>query len=167
MVATDRTRIRKDFATAVNMTASELRDWLDTDESRKVGWKGKDGKAAESVGHASGRRIVELLGKNAAELFRPLEEEDHDGMPLHYGYALGAVQFAIHNANGWPGVPTKNAQSPNIAFSTSNLKAVAARLSSHGIKVTGPTDHGFAKAISFRDPDGNFVSVFEYGPEYW
>jgi catechol-2,3-dioxygenase len=103
-----------------------------------------------------------------ATLGIPLEEELHDGMPLHYGYALGDVQFAIHPANsGWPGVPTRNAQSPVIGFSTSDLKAVAKRLSANGVKITGPTDHGFAQAISFRDPDGNFVSVYEYGPEYW
>jgi catechol-2,3-dioxygenase len=54
-----------------------------------------------------------------------------------------------------------------IGFSTSDLKAVAKRVSAKGVKVTGPTDHGFAQAISFRDPDGNFVSVYEYGPEYW
>ena len=45
------------------MTAAELSDWLETPESRKVGWKGRDGEARESVGHASGRRIVEILGK--------------------------------------------------------------------------------------------------------
>ncbi len=98
----------------------------------------------------------------------PLEEEEHDGIPLHYGCVLGDVQFAIHSADGgWPGVPTQNAQSPVIAFSTSELKAVAERLSAHGVKVTGPTDHGFAQGISFRDPDGNHVSVLEYGPECW
>jgi catechol-2,3-dioxygenase len=116
--------------------------------------------------------LVSANAKKLCEFYRstlgvPLEEEVHDGIPLHYGYALGDVQFAIHNADGWPGVPTRNARSPVIAFSTSNLKAVAARLSAHGVKVTGPTDHGFAQAVSFRDPDGNFVSVFEYGPEYW
>ena len=68
MAPADKSRIRNEFAAAVNMTAAQLRDWLDTDESRKVGWKGKDGQAAESVGHASGRRIVELLGKKANEL---------------------------------------------------------------------------------------------------
>jgi catechol-2,3-dioxygenase len=103
-----------------------------------------------------------------ATLGIPLEEEVHDGMPLHYGYALGDVQFAIHPADGgWPGVPTRNAQSPVISFSTSDLKAVAKRLSAKGIKATGPTDHGFAQAISFRDPDGNLVSILEYGPDYW
>lgn len=117
--------------------------------------------------------LISTNAKKLCEFYRatlgiPLEEEVHDGMPLHYGYALGDVQFAIHPADsGWPGVPTRNAQSPVIGFSTSDLKAVAKRVAAKGVKVTGPTDHGFAQAISFRDPDGNFVSVYEYGPEYW
>jgi len=102
-----------------------------------------------------------------ATLGLPLEEEVHDGILLHYGYSLGDVHFAIHPADGWPGVPTKNAQSPVISFSSSNLKALAKRLSANGVRVTGPTDHGFGQVVSFRDPDGNFVSVIEYGPEYW
>ena len=102
-----------------------------------------------------------------ATLGLPLEEEVHDGMPLHYGCDLGDVHFAIHPADGWPGVPTQNAQSPAISFSTSDLTAVAERLSAGGVEVTGPTDHGFAHAVSFRDPDGNLISVFEYAPEYW
>ena len=65
----DREKILKDFDAAVNMTASELKKWLDTKESRQVGWKGKDGKASgESVGHASGRRIVAILSKKKSEL---------------------------------------------------------------------------------------------------
>ena len=117
-----------------------------------------------------------LISPNAKELCEfykatlglPFEEEVHDGMPLHYGYSLGDVHFAIHPADSnWPGVPTRNAQSPVITFSTSDLKAVAKRLSANGVKATGPTDHGFANVISFRDPDGNSVSIFEYGPEYW
>ncbi len=50
------------------MTASEIDDWLKTAESRAVGWKGEDGQAKESVGHASGRRIVALLSKKRSEL---------------------------------------------------------------------------------------------------
>jgi catechol-2,3-dioxygenase len=99
-----------------------------------------------------------------ATLGLPLEEEVHDGMLLHYGYSLGDVHFAIHPADGWPGVPTQNAQSPVIGFSSSNLKAVAKRLSANGVQVNGPTDHGFGQVVSFRDPDGNSVTVIE---EYW
>jgi len=64
----DETKTRREFAAAVNMTAAELDEWLKTDDSRKVGWKGRDGKASESVGHASGRRILHLLGKASSEL---------------------------------------------------------------------------------------------------
>ena len=45
MAEIDRDKVRKDFDEAVNMTASELKKWLHTKESRAVGWKGKDGKA--------------------------------------------------------------------------------------------------------------------------
>ena len=50
------------------MTADELAQWLRTPESRRVGWKGADGLAAESVGHASGRRIVAILSTPASSL---------------------------------------------------------------------------------------------------
>jgi catechol 2,3-dioxygenase-like lactoylglutathione lyase family enzyme len=104
--------------------------------------------------------LVSPNAKKLCEFYRatlglPLEEEMHDGMPLHYGCALGDVQFAIHPAgSGWPRVPTRSARSPVIAFGTSNLKAVARRLAASGVKITGPTDHGFAIGISFRDPMG-------------
>ena len=58
----------REFARAVNMTANELRDWLATDTSRSVGWKGADGMLHESVGHASGRWIADILDKNEAQL---------------------------------------------------------------------------------------------------
>lgn len=64
----DREKVSKDFHEAVNMTAPEITRWLKTPESRSVGFKGADGKARESVGHVSGRRIVAILGKNAGEL---------------------------------------------------------------------------------------------------
>ena len=50
------------------MTTAELTEWLESNESLKVGWKGKNGERRESVGHASGRRIVELLRKRTREL---------------------------------------------------------------------------------------------------
>jgi catechol 2,3-dioxygenase-like lactoylglutathione lyase family enzyme len=116
--------------------------------------------------------LISPNAKKLCEFYRatlglPLEDEVHDGMPLHYGCSLGDVHFAIHPADGWPGAPRQNSRSPVITFSTSNLKAVAERLSANGVKVNGPTDHGFGQVVSFRDPDGNLVSILEYGPEYW
>lgn len=82
MLKIDKNKVHKEFAKAVNMTAAELRDWLKTEESRRVGWKGKDGQAKESVGHASGRRIVELLGKKAEDL----SDDDFAHMRKVVGY---------------------------------------------------------------------------------
>ena len=68
MAELDRDKVRKDFDKAVNMAPAEIEKWLKTEESRKVGWKGKDRSAQESVGHASGRRIVKILRKRNDEL---------------------------------------------------------------------------------------------------
>ena len=68
MAEIDRDKLRKSFEDAVNMSAAEIEKWLSTDESREVGYKGADGSARESVGHASGRRIVKILRKRNADL---------------------------------------------------------------------------------------------------
>ena len=76
-------KIREDFAAAVNMSASALEAWLETEESHAVGWKGPDGKGkGESVGHRSGRRIVQILRTHAAEL----EPDDYAHMRKVVGY---------------------------------------------------------------------------------
>ncbi|XVS66472.1 DUF3140 domain-containing protein [Actinosynnema sp. CA-299493] len=67
-----------EFADAVNMTATELARWLETDESRSVGQS--DG--GESVGHESGRRIVALLRTRKNEL----TDDDHAHMRKVVGY---------------------------------------------------------------------------------
>jgi hypothetical protein len=64
----DPEKVDREFAAAVNMDAAELERWLHTGESHSVGWKGVDGRAKESVGHASGRRIVAILRKSRDEL---------------------------------------------------------------------------------------------------
>ncbi len=49
---------------AVNMSAGELEDFLETEASREVG----DKSGGESTGHRSGRRIVAILRKRKADL---------------------------------------------------------------------------------------------------
>ena len=56
----------QEFQAAVNMTAKELVKFLDTAESQEVGQK-KGGDDSESTGHASGRRIIELLAKKKGD----------------------------------------------------------------------------------------------------
>ncbi len=62
----DRPGILRDFKAAVNMTPAALENWLATGESRAVGVA--HGEGTESVGHHSGRRIVQLLHKSADDL---------------------------------------------------------------------------------------------------
>lgn len=59
MAERDRARIRRDFAAAVNMSAEEIEAWLETEESRAVGFV-RPGER-ESVGRQSGRRIAAIL----------------------------------------------------------------------------------------------------------
>ena len=78
----DHEKVRRDFASAVNMSAAELEKWLATKDSLKVGFKGADGTASESVGHASGRKIVKILrARNEA-----LSADDYAHMRKVVGY---------------------------------------------------------------------------------
>ena len=70
---------RREFGEAVNMTAGELEQWLRTEMSRAVGQK--DG-GEESTGHASGRRIVELLRTRKDDL----TDDDLAHMRTVHGY---------------------------------------------------------------------------------
>ena len=80
MASEGRDGIRREFAEVVNMTASELEEWLGTDESTSVGQK-SDG-SGESTGHESGRRIVELLRTRKADL----SDDDLAHMRKVHGY---------------------------------------------------------------------------------
>lgn len=74
-----RVEILARFRAAVNMDADALAEWLETPQSHAVGQK-KDG--GESVGHASGRRIVALLRTPEAEL----DESDFRHMRKTIGF---------------------------------------------------------------------------------
>jgi len=58
--------LRLEFSRLVNMTPADLSAWLDTAESRKVGFVRKG--ETESVGRKSGRRILEILAKATDDL---------------------------------------------------------------------------------------------------
>lgn len=55
----------KEFKEAVNMAPAEIEKWLETEESKNVGYKEDDGD--ESVGHKSGKKIIEILKKKQSE----------------------------------------------------------------------------------------------------
>lgn len=60
------------------MTASELKAWLETDDSKNTGWHGEGGNAedVEAVGHQSGRHIVEILERNPDRNADKFTEDD-------------------------------------------------------------------------------------------
>jgi hypothetical protein len=83
MADDDHAETAKAFHEAVNMTPAALEKFLDTDESKKVGWKGADGKGSgESVGHKEGKKIVEILRTKKAEL----TDDDYAHMKKVTGY---------------------------------------------------------------------------------
>ncbi|TKA83903.1 hypothetical protein B0A55_00098 [Friedmanniomyces simplex] len=62
MVKDDETVIQE-FNELVNMSADELKDWLGSEESAGSGWDKDDG-SGETIGHESGRKIIQILEKN-------------------------------------------------------------------------------------------------------
>lgn len=83
MADDDREETYQAFNEAVNMTPAELDRFLDTDDSKRVGWKGEDGKGSgESVGHKSGKRIVEIKRTKKADL----SDDDYAHMNKVVGY---------------------------------------------------------------------------------
>ena len=82
----ERKQIGKDFAAAVNMTPAQLAKWLESEDSQSVGYVDGENKSGlggkEAVGHAAGRRIVEIKHKKASEL----TDDDYAHMKKVVGY---------------------------------------------------------------------------------
>ena len=76
----------KAFKEVVNMTPTALEKWLTTEASKMVGWAGDGTKSEasgpESVGHHSGRRIVEIKRKKKVDL----TDDDYAHMQKVVGY---------------------------------------------------------------------------------
>lgn len=64
-MADDKETVIKDFKAAVNMTATEIGNWLETDHSKEVGQRSSEG--GESTGHQSGRHIIDILHKKQTD----------------------------------------------------------------------------------------------------
>ena len=92
-MADDHEETYRAFGEAVNMTPAALEKWLDGEDSKRVGWKGADGKGdGESVGHESGRRIVAIKRSRKADL----TDDDYRHMKKVLGY------IHRHSAQGGP-----------------------------------------------------------------
>ncbi|KAL7959403.1 hypothetical protein V8C34DRAFT_313400 [Trichoderma compactum] len=71
----DKSQVIQEFNELVNMTAKELKGWLKGDDSTSAGWEKDDG-SGESVGHDSGRKIVEILESNPDKDPEKYSEDD-------------------------------------------------------------------------------------------
>jgi len=71
--------IYSDFYDLVNMSPSELEEWLETEKSKSVGQDSGDG---ESIGHKSGRKIIQIKRKKKADL----SDSDYEHMQQVNGY---------------------------------------------------------------------------------
>ncbi|KAL5086657.1 hypothetical protein Trisim1_008906 [Trichoderma cf. simile WF8] len=71
----DKSEVIQEFNELVNVTAKELKDWLKGDDSTSAGWEKDDG-SGESVGHDSGRKIVEILESNPEKDPEKYSEDD-------------------------------------------------------------------------------------------
>ncbi|OCF71592.1 hypothetical protein I204_07651 [Kwoniella mangroviensis CBS 8886] len=68
-----------DFNEIVNMTADELETFLKTEGSESTGYQKDDG-SGESIGHESGRKIVDILKRNPDKDPSKYTEEDKEHM---------------------------------------------------------------------------------------
>lgn len=82
--ASEQQQTLEEFREAVNMAPKELEDYLQTEDSKRVGWKGEEGddESQESVGHKSGERIVEILQKHKDDY----SDDDYAHMRKVVGY---------------------------------------------------------------------------------
>ncbi len=71
--------IKQEFDKSVNMTASEIEKWLETDASQAVGQKDGGG---DSVGRDSAKRIIRILRKRKGDL----TGQDYGHMKKTNGY---------------------------------------------------------------------------------
>ncbi|TKA50104.1 hypothetical protein B0A49_11259 [Cryomyces minteri] len=78
-IVKDNDTVIKEFNELVNMNADELTEWLGSDESAGSGWSKDDG-SGETIGHESGRKIIEILKKNPKKDPQEYEQEDVDHM---------------------------------------------------------------------------------------
>jgi hypothetical protein len=75
----ERQRTWDAFRELVNMKPAELDTWLESDQSRSAGQHADGG---ESVGHASGRRITQILRTEKGDL----TDDDYQHMRKVVGY---------------------------------------------------------------------------------
>jgi DNA topoisomerase VI subunit B len=102
---TEKHRIYQEFKKSVNMSASEIEHFLDTEDSKRVGQKSV--VSGESIGHKSGRKIITILKTPEASL----SDDDYTHMKKVISYV------ARHTKQGGP---DKDKEHSNWRYSLQN-----------------------------------------------
>jgi predicted enzyme related to lactoylglutathione lyase len=94
-----------------------------------------------------------------------LEDEQHDGGPVHHACELGPVHFAIYPAESASTTPGRRGAGSTFAgFYVDSLDAVAAALSELSAAVIGEHEQmPWGCRMMFQDPDGRPVEVNQQG----
>ncbi|KAG7005958.1 hypothetical protein G7Y79_00017g043400 [Physcia stellaris] len=71
----DNETVIQEFNDVVNMTSDELEAWLKEEHSESSGWSKDDG-SGETVGHESGRKIIDILNRNPSKDPEKYEDDD-------------------------------------------------------------------------------------------
>ncbi|GAM37433.1 hypothetical protein TCE0_024r07351 [Talaromyces pinophilus] len=101
MVKDDNTVI-EEFNELVNMSAPELREWLEGDVSQSSGWHKSDSSDTETIGHESGRKIVSILEHNPDKHPSQYDSDDLQHMRRVVAYCkrhLAQEETAKRNTN--------------------------------------------------------------------
>ncbi|RLL99197.1 hypothetical protein CFD26_101285 [Aspergillus turcosus] len=75
----DKNTVIDEFNNLVNMTPTELRAWLKEEQSQSAGWKSSSA-SGETIGHESGRKIVDILEHNPSKDPSAYSDEDLEHM---------------------------------------------------------------------------------------
>ncbi|KAI1824506.1 hypothetical protein F4861DRAFT_538965 [Xylaria intraflava] len=71
--------LSREFNELVNMSAKDLETWLKGTSSQSAGWS-KGDESGETIGHESGRKIIEILNKNPSGDPGKYDEDDIEHM---------------------------------------------------------------------------------------
>lgn len=89
-----------------------------------------------------------------------LDREEHAGLPVHYGTALGTIHFGIHppgsyHRSSWPRGGSV------VALTVDSIDSCQHWLQARGIETSEVRDEGFGPLLTLQDPDGNLVEFVE------
>ena len=76
-----------------------------------------------------------------------------------YRDALG-LTLAFQDGGKWAQMKA-GAVGATVVIEVDDLAAAKAQLAAHGAEITGERQMGSGQALTFRDPDGNIVQLFQ------